>query len=154
MGWLIDCVQHYGDGIRVSDAVHLRQLIINAFGSLVSVRKDLRALQESVFEKDICHEKEVKELKNVLDATAKLAGTAATGRNGMVTAIKGLLKLVEEVPSQEALARLNLSKYMTGMIPRAPAATGGQAAVAGDAAPQPKAAPRPGQSAAAAASAA
>ena len=67
-------------GVQIVDSVHLRQVITNAFDNLVKFKREIAFLQEAMAEKDLLHGKEIKELKEILDATAKIAGAAAAGR--------------------------------------------------------------------------
>ena len=123
----------------MTDGMHLRQLVGQAFESLAVAHKKIRDLQGGIFEKSVLHEKEVKNLKTTVQDLTKMVNGATAARAGILTHVKSLIKLAEEMPSQDIVQK-TLARTAPAKIPTTPASQEPVPGVAGQAAPISKAA--------------
>lgn len=138
-GWLIDLVEKYGGGLKVTDGIHLRQLVGQAFESLAVAHKKIRDLQGEIFEKAVLHEKEVKNLTAALQDLTKMVNGATSARADILTHVKSLIRLAEGMPSQDIVQK-TLARTAPAKIPTTPASQEPVPGIAGQAAPSSKAA--------------
>ena len=118
--------------MKVSGGVHLRQLVGQAFASLAAADGKIRDMQVEMDEKAVAAEREIVELQAALETATTFLGGAATVRTGFLSHVKALIKLAEDLPSQDVVLKAKLKATVRPLEPQI-----GQAAAGTT--PQPKA---------------